>query len=90
MNGFLISALIATILYSVVKFFQMRFVNKENKPLKELISDSCIVFLVTLVGLFASDHIGSVDGISQALGMQSGGGGGDSSYVKAFVGKANF
>ena len=91
MNEFLISALIATILYSIVKFFQMRFVDKENRPLKEIISDSCIVFLVTLVGLFASDHIGSIDGVSQAFGMQGGGtAGGDPSHVKAFVGKANF
>ena len=88
MNGLLISALIATILYTVVKFFQMRFVDKENKPLKDLISDSCIVFLVTFVSLFATEQLGSVDGISQAFGMH--GGGTDVSQVKAFTGKANF
>ena len=88
MNGFLISAFIATILYSIVKFFQMRFVDKENRPLKDLVSDSCVVFLATFMGLFATDHIGSVDGISQVFGIQSGGN--ESSQVKAFVGKANF
>ena len=89
MNGFLISALIATILYTVVKFFQMRFVDKKNKPLKDLISDSCIVFLVTFVGLFATEQLGSVDGISQAFGIQ-GGVSAETSQVKAFTGKANF
>ena len=89
MNNYIISALVATILYAVVKFFQMRFVEKENKPLKELISDSCIVFLVTFVGLFATEHLGSIDGVSQALGIQ-GGGGEASSAAKAFIGKPNF
>jgi len=89
MNNYIISALVATILYAVVKFFQMRFVEKENKPLKELISDSCIVFLVTFVGLFATEHLGSIDGVSQALGIQ-GGGGEASSAAKAFTGKPNF
>ena len=88
MNGYLISSLIATILYTVVKFFQMRLVDKENKPLKQLISDSCIVFLATFVGLFATEQLGSVDGISQALGIQKGGE--EKSQVKAFAGKPNF
>ena len=51
MNGLLISAIVITVLYTVVKFFQMRFIDKENKPLKELISDSCIVFLVTFANV---------------------------------------
>ena len=87
MNGLLITALITTTLYTVVKFFQMRFVDKENRPLKELISDSCVVFLATFVSLFATEQLGSVDGISQAFGLR---GGGESSQVKAFTGKANF
>ena len=87
MNGLLISALIVTILYTVVKFFQMRFVDKENKPLKDLISDSCIVFLVTFAGLFTTEQLGSLDGLSQAFGIQNGG---ESAQVKAFTGKANF
>ena len=54
MNGLLISAIVITVLYTVVKFFQMRFIDKENKPLKELISDSCIVFLVTFAGMLGT------------------------------------
>ncbi len=86
MNGLLITALIITILYTVVKFFQMRFIDKENKPLKDLISDSCIVFLVTFAGLFTTEQLGSLDGLSQALGIQRN----EQSQVKAFIGKANF
>ena len=89
MNNHIISALVATILYAVVKFFRMRFVEKENKPLKDLISDSCIVFLVTFIGLFATEHLGSIDGVSQALGIQAGGAE-SSSAAKAFTGKPNF
>ena len=87
MNGLLISAIIITVLYTVVKFFQMRFIDKENKPLKELISDSCIVFLVTFAGMFATEQLGSIDGFSHAFGLQSSS---ESSQVKAFTGKANF
>lgn len=88
MNTYIISALITTLLYTVVKFFQMRFVEKENKPLKELISDSCIVLLVTFIGLFATEQLGSVEGLSHVFGVQ--GGGDNSTQTKAFTSKPNF
>lgn len=88
MNAYIITASIVTVIYAIVKFFQMRFVDKENRPLKELISESCIVFLSTCTGLFAAGYLGSIGGICNVFGDQFGGD--SSNQAKAFTGKPNF
>ena len=45
MNIPLLSSFIITIIFFIIKFLEMRFINKENKPLKTLIMDSLIVFI---------------------------------------------
>jgi cytochrome bd-type quinol oxidase subunit 2 len=50
-NNFL-SALILSIIYLLFKFIDMRYIKKENKPLKELIIDSFIVFISSLITSF--------------------------------------
>jgi len=47
-----ISAMI-TVLYFVAKIMEMKFIDKELKPLKFLIRDSVIVFCSSMVSLFA-------------------------------------
>jgi len=89
MNTIIISSCIVALLYSIIRFFQMRVVEKENRPLKELVSDTCIVFLSTFGGLFIVDQLGAVDGLSHALGV-SGGGGSSSGGTQAFTSKPNF
>jgi hypothetical protein len=88
MNAYIISAVIVTVIYAIVKFLQMRFVDKENRPLKELISDSCIVFLSSCAGLFAAGYLGSIGGICNVFGVQIGGE--SSNPAKAFIGRPNF
>ena len=88
MNFILVSAITTTFLYGIVKFLQMRFITKENRPFKELVSDSCIVFLVTFAGLYAPEQLGAVDGVSEAFGIQNGVESG--THIKAFTGKATF
>jgi len=51
MNIFLIATIISLV-YLLIKFFEMRFIEKENKPFKLLIKDSVIVFLGVLIGNF--------------------------------------
>ena len=56
-----ISAMI-TVLYFVAKIMEMKFIDKELKPLKFLIRDSVIVFCSSMVSLFAfSSMNGSVN-----------------------------
>lgn len=50
-NNFIISLIIA-IIYLIFKFLDMRYIKKENKPLKDLILDSCVVFISCLVTFF--------------------------------------
>ena len=51
MNKLLSSGLIS-IIYLIIKFLEMRFVSKENKPLKNLVLDSLIVFIASIITLF--------------------------------------
>jgi hypothetical protein len=46
-----------SVVFSLVKFIEMRFINKENKPLKFLIRDSLIVYFSVLVGLFILEQL---------------------------------
>ena len=36
----------------IIKFLEMRFVSKENKPLKKLVLDALIVFVASLITSF--------------------------------------
>ena len=46
-----------SICYFAIKFLEMRFVLKENKPLKVLFRDSVIVCISSFLGLFVLDQI---------------------------------
>lgn len=36
----------------IIKFLEMRFVSKENKPLKKLVLDALIVFIASIITSF--------------------------------------
>lgn len=55
-NIFIIASLIA-FFYLILKFIEMRFIEKENKPLKELIKDTLFVYLCVLLGNFIVEQI---------------------------------
>jgi hypothetical protein len=55
-NIFLISAIISVIFF-IIKFIEMRFIEKESKPLKLLIRDSLLVYFSVLVGSFILDQL---------------------------------
>lgn len=52
MNNIFVIPTIATIVFCISKFIEMKFVEKELKPLKFLIRDALIVFLSTLSATF--------------------------------------
>lgn len=51
-------SLIIVLFYSLMKFAEMKFIEKEMKPLKILIRDSFLVFISSFVGsyLFINYH----------------------------------
>lgn len=55
-NTFIIAGIIS-IVYFLVKFIEMRFVDKESRPLKLLIRDSLLVYFSVIVGIFFADQL---------------------------------
>jgi hypothetical protein len=55
-NIFIFSGVISAI-FLIVKFFEMRFVEKENKPLKFLIRDTLLVYFSVISGYFIMEQL---------------------------------
>ena len=55
-NIFIISAIIS-IIFFIIKFIEMRFIEKESKPLKFLIRDSLLVYFSVVAGNFVIDQL---------------------------------
>jgi hypothetical protein len=55
-NVFLVSGIISVVFF-ISKFIEMRFVEKENKPLKFLIRDSLLVYFSCIFGLFVIEQL---------------------------------
>jgi hypothetical protein len=55
-NLFIIST-VTTVIYIIFKFCEMRFIKKENKPIKELAKDGLIVYICSCLGLYVINQI---------------------------------
>ena len=51
MSELLMSGVVVSIIYGLLRFIEMRFILKENKPLKDLFRDTIIVFISTVIGI---------------------------------------
>jgi hypothetical protein len=58
-NIFIIAAIIS-IIFLIAKFIEMRFIEKESKPLKLLIRDSLLVYFSVVTGYFIIDQLNPV------------------------------
>tara|TARA_X000000368_G_scaffold280977_1_gene222929 strand:+ start:19237 stop:19473 length:237 start_codon:yes stop_codon:yes gene_type:complete len=47
----ILTASIISVIYFVLKFIEMRFILKENKPLKDLFKDTTLVFISAILCL---------------------------------------
>ena len=56
MNNQIITSGIVSILFFIMKFIEMRFIIKENKPVKNLVIDSLIVFISVVLTLLLLDQ----------------------------------
>ena len=50
-------AAVVSIIFFVMKFIEMRFIEKENKPLKLLIRDSLLVYVSVVCGYFTLEQL---------------------------------
>jgi hypothetical protein len=57
MDSIFIIAAVVSFVYLIFKFIEMRFVEKDSKPLKLLIKDSLFVYFSVLLGSFILDQI---------------------------------
>jgi hypothetical protein len=55
-NMFFIAGIIS-IVFLIAKFVEMRFVDKESKPLKLLIRDALLVYFSVICGIFVLEQL---------------------------------
>jgi hypothetical protein len=55
-NIFIIAGLISFVFF-VCKFIEMRFIDKESKPLKLLVRDTLLVYFSVLIGNFILEQL---------------------------------
>ena len=55
-NIFVVAGIIAVIFF-IVKFLEMRFIEKESKPLKFLVRDTLVVYVSVVAGDFMLDQL---------------------------------
>jgi hypothetical protein len=58
MEQFLIPAIIATSIFSLFKFLEMKYLDKQMKPLKNVIRDALMVFVASFVGAYVFSLFG--------------------------------
>tara|TARA_B110000305_G_C19464115_1_gene656587 strand:- start:5979 stop:6224 length:246 start_codon:yes stop_codon:yes gene_type:complete len=58
LNSYLYSSVI-TICYLLINIIEMRFLNNETKPLKELFKNSLLVFFSSLCGIYILSNMNS-------------------------------
>ena len=63
-NIFLIAGIISVIFF-IAKFLEMRYIEKESKPLKFMIRDSLLVYVCSISGFFILEQLNPI--------LQSGG-----------------
>ena len=56
-NNNIIVPLAISIVYLLSKFIEMKFIIKENKPLKELFRDTLIVYISSAVGMYGMEQL---------------------------------
>jgi hypothetical protein len=70
-----ITGLVIAVVYFLLKFMEMRFVEPENqKPMKVLIRDSIMVCISAVIGMFVLTQFDQLGSIGGGIGGGSGGG----------------
>ena len=52
MDNIYLTAFVVSLLYLICKFLEMRFITKENKPLKTIIIDTIFVYFCVIIAFF--------------------------------------
>jgi uncharacterized membrane protein len=60
MKNIFIIAFIIAITFLIIKFLEMRYIEKESKPLKILIRDTLIVYFCVIISNFVIEQINPI------------------------------
>lgn len=60
MTNIFVLAAVISIVFLLAKFFEMRYIEKQSKPLKLLIRDSFLVYFSVIIANFVIDQINPV------------------------------
>lgn len=52
MENIFVLALIISVIFLIVKFIEMRFILKEDKPVKELFKEGLQIYISSVIGLY--------------------------------------
>jgi hypothetical protein len=67
MDNIYLTGVTISIIFLVSKFFEMRFITKENKPLKTIIVDTIFVYFSVIIGYFIIQQFNSkTQGLTEA------------------------
>jgi hypothetical protein len=64
-NTFIIAAIVS-ILFFIIKFVEMKYIEKEDKPLKFLFRDTLIVYFSVFGGLFIFEKVNPFINVTDA------------------------
>ena len=64
MENSLYIVVLITICFGLFKYMEVKFVDKKNKPLKDLIRDTFIVFVSSYFGFILYDQLQTIEGIA--------------------------
>jgi hypothetical protein len=53
-------ATVISVIFFITKFIEMRFIDKESKPLKYLIRDSFLVYFSVIISNFVMDQLNPI------------------------------
>jgi TctA family transporter len=70
-NIFVVAGIVAFI-FLIVKFIEMRFVEKESKPLKYLIRDALLVYFSVLLGNFVFEQVSPISEVNRTTPVFTG------------------
>ena len=56
MNNYILTSVVISFIYFIIKFIEMRFINKETTPVKEIFKNTVVVFLSSIIGGFLLDQ----------------------------------
>jgi hypothetical protein len=60
MDSIFVIAGVISVIFIIIKFIEMRFIEKENKPLKLLIRDALLVYFSVICGYFILEQLNPI------------------------------